>query len=541
MRRTLVSLIALVSTLVLAAAAAPQAEPPQAVVATTFLISGHGWGHGAGMSQWGARGFAQEEGWTYDRILAYYYPGTELQQAKVAKVRVLLAENAKALAVSSTAPFRVRDAAATTYDLPAGELKIGPDLTLPVDGTPTALRGPLVFQPGSGALLALGGKAYRGELQVVSTGKRLAAIDYVGLEQYVWGVVPGEMPADWPPEALKAQAVAARSYALSQRVKGAGFDLYADVRSQVYLGAQGEDPRTTAAVKATAGRALFYGGKVAIALFSSSSGGQTADSSEVLNEPQPYLVSVHDPHDTLSPWHTWGPVAITAAKVRRALRLVGPVLDMKVVPTPSGRVRAVNVTTGASGATVSGGALRFGLGLRSTWLTIGTLTLQRPGDPVSYGGPLTLSGAIRGVQKVSLQARFADLRAWGPVADFAPAADGTFSVVVRPTATTLYRLAGPDGLGPVLTVPVAPLVSLSRGPGRGVLTGTVAPAVPAALVEIQQLQDDGGWAAVYQTYTDERGAFRARLELVPGAYRAWVAPEQGLAEGISPQLEIAAP
>src|SRR3990172_8138611 len=211
MRRTLVSLICIGSTLLLAASASPQAEQPKPVGATTFLISGKGWGHGAGLDQRGARGFAEQEGFTFEQILAHYYPGTELKRAKVTKVRVLLADGVKRLKISSEAPFRVRDAAATTYDLPAGELALGPDLTLPLNGTPSQLQGPLIFQPGKGAFLALDGKPYRGELQVASTGKALTAVDFVGLEQYLWGVVPGEMPGDWPPEALKAQAGAGRT------------------------------------------------------------------------------------------------------------------------------------------------------------------------------------------------------------------------------------------------------------------------------------------------------------------------------------------
>lgn len=538
MRRTLVSLTVLGSTLLLAASASPQAEQPKPVVATTFLISGKGWGHGAGMAQWGARGFAEQEGFTFEQILAHYYPGTELKRAKVTKVRVLLADGVKRLKVSSEAPFRVRDAAATTYDLPAGEVVLGPDLTLLLNEAPTQLQGPLVFQAGKGAFLALDGKPYRGELQVVSSGKALTAIDFVGLEQYLWSVVPGEMPGDWPPEALKAQAVAARSYALASLLKGRSFDLYADVRSQVYLGVPGEDTRTTAAVKATAGRALFYGGKPAITLFHSSSGGQTADSTEVLNEPQAYLVSVPDPYDTASPWHEWGPVAFGAAKLRKALKLTALPLDLTVVPSVTGRARAVNVTMAAGGATVSGGGLRFGLGLRSTWIKIAVLSLQRSGAPAVWGADLTLTGSIRGVEGVSLQAR-APGGPWLPAADLVPAADGTFSATVKPVGTTVYRLAGADGLGPLLKVPVGRRVRLARAPEPGVLSGTVRPVLLGALVEIQRLED-GDWVAVGQTYTDDRGAFSLELELVPGTYRAWVAPGQGLAEGISPEREVAA-
>jgi len=538
MRRSLVSLIILGSTLLLSASASPQAEQPKPVVATTFLISGKGWGHGAGMAQWGARGFAEQEGFTFEQILGHYYPGTELKRAKVTKVRVLLADGVKRLQVSSEAPFRVRDAAATTYDLPAGELALGPDLTLPLNGAPSQLQGPLVFQPGKGAFLALDGKAYRGELQVVSTGKALTAVDFVGLEQYLWSVVPGEMPGDWPQEALKAQAVAARTYALSQLVKGKSFDLYADVRSQVYLGLPGEDTRTTAAVKATAGRALFDGAKPAITLFHSSSGGQTADSTEVLNVPQAYLVSVPDPYDTLSPWHEWGPVAFSAAKLRKALKLTAPPLDLNVVPSVTGRARAVNVTMATGGATVSGGGLRFGLGLRSTWITVAVLSLQRSGAPVVWGAGLTLTGSVRGVEDVSLQARAAG-GAWLPAADLVPAADGTFSATVKPGATTVYRLAGADGLGPMLKVPVGPRVRLARAPEPGVLSGTVRPVLAGALVEIQRFED-GDWLTASQTYTDERGSFSLELELVPGTYRAWVAPAQGFVEGISSELEVGA-
>ena len=537
MRRTLVSLIVVGSTLLLAASASPQPEPPKPVVATTFLISGKGWGHGAGMAQWGARGFAEREGYTYDRILAHYYPGTELKRANVTQVRVLLAEGVKRLAVSSEAPFRVRDAAATTYDLPAGEVLLGPDLAVLLDGTPTPLQGPLVFQPGKGTFLSLDGKPYRGELQVTSTGKALTAIDYVGLEQYLWSVVPGEMPGDWPPEALRAQAVAARTYALSSLLKSRGFDLYADVRSQVYLGLSGEDPRTTAAVKATARQALFFGGKPAIALFSSSSGGRTADGTEVLNGPQPYLVSVPDPYDTLSPWHRWGPVAVTAAKVRKALKLGAPVLDLKTVLGPSGRARAVNVTTAASGATVSGSGLRFALGLRSTWISIAALTLQRPGGPVVYGSGTTLSGSVRGVKSVSLEARGLGAQPWALAADISPAADGTFSLAVKPAATTIYRLVAAGGGETVLKVPVAPRVRLSRVQEPGALSGTARPLLPGALVEIQRLEGEQ-WLPVAEAVVGERGAFRAELDAAPGTYRARVAPAQGFAEGLSPGLEV---
>src|SRR4051794_2377488 len=118
--------------------------PPVPVVgqpSVTFLLSGHGWGHGAGLSQWGAKGYA-EHGWTYDRILAHYYPGTQLGTAAVAQVRVLLAEGAKTLRLASADAGSVLDGEGQTHAPPAGKLALG--LGLKVAGAP--LVPPLTFE-----------------------------------------------------------------------------------------------------------------------------------------------------------------------------------------------------------------------------------------------------------------------------------------------------------------------------------------------------------------------------------------------------------
>ena len=119
--------------------------------------------------------------------------------------------------------------------------------------------------------------------------KKLQVIDVVGLDAYLLGVVPGEMPKEWPAAALQAQAVAARSYALASLVKNRDFDLYADPRSQMYYGVAAETPATTAAVQATKGQMLTYGGKVVAAFYYSSSGGRTASSADVFGLELPYL------------------------------------------------------------------------------------------------------------------------------------------------------------------------------------------------------------------------------------------------------------
>src|SRR5438445_13054161 len=95
------------------------ARPAAAATATSFVFTGHGWGHGVGMAQYGALGYALH-GVSYERILEHYYRGVTLGPAPVAKVRVLVAEDRAALTVASDAPFEVRDAAGALHDLAAG-------------------------------------------------------------------------------------------------------------------------------------------------------------------------------------------------------------------------------------------------------------------------------------------------------------------------------------------------------------------------------------------------------------------------------------
>ena len=311
----------------------------------SFFISGRGWGHGIGMSQWGAYGYAQR-GTTYDQILSHYYTGTVLGNAPVSRVRVLLGEGKKAIAVSSDSPFSVKDGSGAVHQLQPGPYSFGPGLKVKVDAAQPAqaLPGPLVFVPGA-TPLKYGGKEYRGQLQVNVVGKTLQLVNSVGLQQYLYGVVPREVPSAWPVEALKAQAVVARSYALAVRKSGAAFDLFADTRSQVYGGIAAEKPTTTAAVDATSGQVLLFEGKVATTYFFSTSGGRTASIEDAWarGEPTPYLVSVPDPYDTASPHHVWGPFGFTAAKLTSTFKVPGTLLDVKIAINPSQRVREMTL------------------------------------------------------------------------------------------------------------------------------------------------------------------------------------------------------
>jgi stage II sporulation protein D len=406
--------------------------------------------------------------------------------------------------------------------LPAGPLALGPKLIV----RQRRLETPLVVRSGAMAPLRFGDKAYRGVLEVRSDGTRLAVVNRLGLELYLQGVVPGEMPSDWPAEALKAQAVAARSYALAKRVNGKSFDVYADVRSQVYGGVASEKPSTTAAVRDTAGEAVLYDGDVATTYFHSTSGGRTADAGEAFARPLPYLVPVDDPYDSLSPYHRWGPVVVPAAKVASGLKVPGQVLDVAVTPGPSGRARTVTVRTALGDSAVKPTDVRLGLGLRSTWFQFGALSLRRPAAAVVHGSGVRLTGVVRGVAGVTLSARVGGV--WQPVRTIAA---GTFSVPVKPGSTTVYRLADASGRGASLRVPVAPKVTFDGG------AGTVEPPLSGATAVLER-QDGVRWAELSREPVAADGSYQLRVRLGPGVYRVSVPATGGYAAGVSPELSL---
>lgn len=537
------SALVLVVCLFLPAGAAARFERPAgaaqqpALLPPTFAITGRGWGHGVGMSQYGALGFALRD-FSYSRILAYYYRGTTLGAAQLRRVRVLVADGRRTLTVRSVVPFRVVDGAGKAHALAAGKHTFGPGLSLKVDiaEQPQPLPGPLVFSPGTEPLEL--GRSYRGQLQVSVVSGKLRAINHVGLEQYLYGVVPAEVPYTWPDEALKAQAVAARSYALSQLQNGP-FDLYSDVRSQVYRGVAQEKPTTNAAVDATAGEVVLYDGKVAKTFFFSTSGGRTMSAADAWGEPVPYLLSVPDPYDSLSPYHDWGPLSYGAAKLGRALKVPGRVLDAYTTRNRSGRASTV-VATGTDGEiTVTAAGVRRALGLRSTWFEIGMLAFARPASPapVVYGSQTTLAGIARGLPAVVLEERPAGRSAWAPVGSIRAAKDGSFAVAVKPVVTTRYRLTSGRVPGGAVRVPVAPVVRFYPARQPTALRGLVRPVLPNAVVEIQR--DEGGvWTTVAKASVDQRGDFEAALRLIAGSYRARVTSGRGFVPGTSQVLRV---
>lgn len=459
MRRVLVPVLSLL--LVGTAGAAYTADPSgpadqpsvPALSAPTYVLTGGGYGHGVGLNQYGALAQARASR-SYRDILAFYYPGTELTRAPGTKVRVLLADGRPSARLSSIVPYSVRDGSGAVTALEPGEITVKPDLRVAVDGKPIRLPGPLAFLPGKGALLQLDGKEYRGEIRLSVVSGALQVIDVLGLDAYLLGVVPGEVPKEWPAAALQAQAVAARSYALASMVKNRPFDLYSDTRSQVYYGVAAEAPTTSAAIKATRGEVLSYAGKVATAFYYSSSGGRTASSKDVFGIDTPYLQTREDPWDTLSPYHRWTPRTFTAATLGQAFRLSGPVADVDVVPSESGRPLSVTLIkeTGAN-VLLRASDVRAMLGLRSTAFRLGVLRFVGQTPSTNPGMPVTVSGVARDVATPLLEKLGAE-GTWLPVVKLRPRADGTFVATVRPKLTTTYRLSSEGAVGPALTVTV---------------------------------------------------------------------------------------
>jgi stage II sporulation protein D len=371
------TLKAIAGALVLVALAA---SPAQA----DYRIAGHGFGHGVGLAQYGAMGYARETSHTYRWILRHYYPGTSRATVASGRMRVRMKQTTAARVSAATLASaadgrRVTLTAQHTYRFVAW----GTDGLEVVDGTTGKTRAHLhapVRVTGSSPLRLLGpaengvtGGRYRGAIVLLRVGDEVMVVDDVGLESYLYGVVPGEMPATWPVEALRSQAVAARSYAVTSRRPSQVFDVYADTRSQVYRGVTAETARTTDAVRATSGVVLMYGTSVARTLFHSSSGGRTAAVEEIFGgAPVPYLQSVDDPYDRLSPYHDWS-VTLTDDEAERRLQpvLAGDLVDVDVVGrTPSGRAATVRVTGTLGTRDVPGATARSLLGLRSSWFSV---------------------------------------------------------------------------------------------------------------------------------------------------------------------------
>jgi stage II sporulation protein D len=397
MRRAFISLTAALAGMV--------AVVPAADAEVRHVIRGAGFGHGIGMSQYGAYGFALE-GSGYGEILAHYYKGTQLSSAPSRPVRVLLQPVDPYIRVQgvTSANGRRLSSAKTYIARPSGSrilVTTSGGRRLARFAAPLRFKGPDALRLLGPALNGVPSGLYRGVIEVVHEGGGLTAINELGLDTYVRGVVAGEMPSSWPLEALKAQAVTARTYALATRKTTGLFDQYPDTRSQVYRGVTGESVSSDAAVAQTAGRVLMYDGVPAVTYYFSTSGGHTenVEFSFVGSLAKPWLVGVPDPYDSKSPYHRWE-VPTTAARLDSALGAPGRFKQVKVLERGvSPRVVRARVIGSSGSRVLTGSQIRARLGLRDTWFTFvrasTSVNRARSARPASWG-PRLVSPALVG-------------------------------------------------------------------------------------------------------------------------------------------------
>jgi len=475
---TLCSLCALSSGALLTAPAAP--------AATRLVVKGAGFGHGVGMSQYGAYGFAIK-GRSHKDILAHYYTGTRLGSLTSNPDVTVLLRSSRTAAFSGASRIGERQLdPAKVYSVTAKDGRVV--LRSPSGRAMREFAG-VVRIAGTKAPIRLMGKGpnavrdglFRGALELRPAGRELLVVNALDLDSYLRGVVAAESPASWPQAALRAQAVAARTYALTTDAGGAqGFTQWADTRSQVYNGVSAETPSTDAAVAATSRQIVTHLGKPIVAYFFSTSGGKTENVENGFHgaSPRPYLRGVVDPYDDASPKHRWGPYRFTLPQAERRLHGLVKGRLRRIEVTERGfspRIVSANVVGSRGVTVVNGPTLRKRFKLFDSWATFTTIgakvTTPDDADPAGTPRPVAPAGGA------------------------------------SPDAGRSLRAAALSAAAPA---PVDPY--------RKVLSGHVADAKDGDWIKVQR-KTRAGWGDAFWTTTNgANGRYRATLP-GPGSYR----------------------
>lgn len=234
--------------------------------------------------------------------------------------------------------------------------------------------------PTQGSRVRLATRPYRGFIEIRRTPSgRLTAINELEIEEYLYGVLKLEVSPQWPPEALKAQAVASRTIAFYSlgRYAREGFDVRPTTETQVYGGLSAEDARTNAAVDATRGEIMTFADRPIFAAFHSDSGGHTESSEYVWGGRYFYLKGVNDPYSSGAASQQWAirvDLPVIEERLRGIGKPLGGVTGIEVIETsPSGRVQSVRIISEAGMLTLKGTELRSLLGgeqLKSTLFSV---------------------------------------------------------------------------------------------------------------------------------------------------------------------------
>jgi stage II sporulation protein D len=379
-----------------------------------FKVTGSGFGHGWGMSQYGAYG-AATRGLSWRQILAFYYPGTVLErQAAGTTLRVrIVADSDGDLRIRPSAGLTIKDASGHAYAVPTGSsyrtwriTRSGSGFALASQNSSgswvshrtglaattwtasTSAKIIKIVMP-SGAI-----REYRGSASLIKYGSGARAINKVTMEDYLRSVVPAEMPTSWAPEAVRAQAVAARSYATKLKewaaASGSASDICDTTACQVYAGyavtyrgsrTVRETAAGNAAIAATAGQILTYHGRPALTQFASSNGGHSAQGD------YPYLSSHPDPYDGVIKSQVWSRT-LSASSIARIWPSVGTVRQLLISARDGGgrwggRVQTIKIIGSGRTLSVSGKSFQSAFGLRSNLFTVGGAADRSTTPPVT--------------------------------------------------------------------------------------------------------------------------------------------------------------
>jgi stage II sporulation protein D len=277
----------------------------------------------------------------------------KISQIEIASSTVAIVSDGTGRKIGELMPLKTALAAAERNEIKFGDVRVGQ----------------LWVTPQAGGYIWIGDRWYRGALQVIPDGKGLTAIERVNIEQYLYSVLGAEMSTTFPIEALKAQAVAARTYALyrSQGAAKKPFDLDSTQDSQVYRGISSEASTTQAAVNATAGQIMTYQGKPILAAFHSASGGHTENVEDIWSSNVPYLRGVPD-YDLGTPGYEWTK-SVSRGELSKSLKVSNVRSISAERLTQYGSVLSLKVI-GNEEKTLTGKELRTALKLRSLRFTI---------------------------------------------------------------------------------------------------------------------------------------------------------------------------
>ena len=391
--------LAVATTAFLVAPSTAAADPATGPRSGSFRIDGRGFGHGWGMSQYGAYG-AASKGLTWQQILAFYYPRTKRTSLPTdGTIRVwVTADNDGSLTFKPASGAKVGDGS-KSYTLPTGSAYTFWRISRSGSGYKLSYRsakgswktrstglgtGTWKVTSSSGSLrlvLPSGStRGYRGSLSLIKRDGSGRTVNTVAMENYVRAVVPSEMPTSWHPNAVRAQAVAARTYGafLRERSSASGYDICDTTSCQVYRGMDNETGNGDAAVKATAHVIMSFGGKPAYTQFTSSNGGQitTGDYS--------YQIAQRDPYDGVIKDQTWSKT-VSASRLGQAFG-VGTAKKVQITKRDGygkwgGRVTTIKITGSKKSVTVRGTTFKGKFGMRSDYFTVNGTSSAETSQP----------------------------------------------------------------------------------------------------------------------------------------------------------------